>query len=152
MDERLWPHFTPDFYTIELWGTSAIHLISCFSSFFGLQLTFATCPGEKKDKMSPFVLLSSFYSYPFTLKFKSLKLANNHYLKLLNITSFYPWYLVILIMKELNLNSLTYCHNTNYEAQTLLLLETSYTFTTSTLTWRVRHSSLGIHLNYFLSA
>lgn len=125
---------------------------SCFSSFFGLQLTFATCPGEKKDKMSPFVLLSSFYSYPFTLKFKSLKLANNHYLKLLNITSFYPWYLVILIMKELNLNSLTYCHNTNYEAQTLFLLETSYTFTTSTLTWRVRHSSLGIHLNYFLSA
>lgn len=78
---------------------------SCFSSFFGLQLTFATCPGEKKDKMSPFVLLSSFYSYPF----KSLKLANNHYLKLLNITSFYPWYLVILIM-ELNLNSQTYCH------------------------------------------
>lgn len=148
MDERLWPHFTPDFYTIELWGTSAIHVIPAFHHFLVSNSHLPPVPRKKRKKMSPFVLLSSFYSYPF----KSLKLANNHYLKLLNITSFYPWYLVILIMKELNLNSLTYCHNTNYEAQTLFLLETSYTFTTSTLTWRVRHSSLGIHLNYFLSA
>lgn len=102
---KFWWFFVKEWLIFTWWNRTMRDI--CHLYYFLLFIIFwsptliTTCPLKNKGKNICFHLssLSSFYSYPFTLKFLLLKLANNHYFKLLNFTFFLPLILRNLIMK-----------------------------------------------------